>query len=673
MMFRALTRSLITVTLVGIACAAGAAHGSTYRVAAGGIDALCRVTPREACATLAGAATAASAFGGDIRDTIRLEAGNFPVAERVTLRAVDLIGVGLGGSLLRMSGEGSLVLEDTATVNGVVVGGSAAAYGAVASRLMLKDSAIGANLIVVLSPAGIVPQPGRSLAASGVLISDRAALVDSIVLAPGASNGVWVERPERVTIWNTSIAGVGGAGAVVTDYGEEGGTVLLNRVFAQGGVAHRSPSQMTVANSILTSWARSDYEPLTRVAGAGPMTVALSTMWRGECQAVTRGAMVIAGSLVAGACGANIDEYPSLHRTDDGAPIVFDRDFIYRHPSRIGEPMGFGPLSYTANPFSPAPWGALPGITTMPTVGRNMPANYAPAAGSPLIDHVSDAISPAIASAYPVDILGTLRSAPYDLGAVEANAAPRNAGPGPEGIDIAPGEDGSPAPVLGGLDGAVALPGAPQAGVDGLPREMGPAGEVQGAAPLISVSVKVPKSARWDRPIPVRVTTSGPARVQLVARRPRVGEPGQSRVIGLTVVRVEKAGTRKVMMRLKSAAKRGPATIAAIASKPGFTKGVGVANLRLTGPQGVVLTAPSTLVAGPNRVVVTLVRPGRVTVVARRVTTNRVLGLVVINATKAGRRTATLTLAPARLVTGSIRITAKSSTGGDDTVVRDAG
>ena len=98
-----------------------------------------------------------------------------------------------------------------------------------------------------------------------------------------------------------------------------------------------------------------------------------------------------------------------------------------------------------------------------------------------------------------------------------------------------------------------------------------------------------------------------------------------------------------------------------------------MANLRLTGPQGVVLTAPSTLVAGPNRVVVTLVRPGRVTVVARRVTTNRVLGLVVINATKAGRRTATLTLAPARLVTGSIRITAKSSTGGDDTVVRDAG
>jgi len=60
-------------------------------------------------------------------------------------------------------------------------------------------------------------------------------------------------------------------------------------------------------------------------------------------------------------------------------------------------------------------------------------------------------------------------------------------------------------------------------------------------------------------------------------------------------------------------------------------------------------------------------------VVARRVGTNRVLGLVVIKATRAGRHTAALTLAPARLVNGSIRITAKSATGGDDAVVRDAG
>jgi len=667
---RALTRSLVVATLVGLACAAGAAQGSTFRVTAGGDDAACAANPDQPCATLAGAAAATWAFNRDARDTIRLGAGTFPVTQRVALGAVDLIGVGLGGSLLPMSGDGRLELFETATANGVAVGGSAAEYGT-GARLKLRDSAIGANLVVALSTAGIVPRPGAPVADPGIALSGRASLVDSIVVTPRAYAGVMVSVPERATIWNTSIAGT--APGISTSGAAPGGTVLLNRVFAQGGVDHTSSSQMTVANSIVTSFTRDGHDALMRSADAGPVTVALSTIWRGECQTATDGALSIAGSLVAANCGANPDQYPVLHRTAAGAPVVFDRDFIYRDPYSVNVPMGFGPLTYTANPFSPAPWGALPGITTMPTVGRNVAANYTPVPGSPLIDHVSDAVSPAIAGAYPVDILGTLRRAPYDLGAIEANAAPRNAGPGPEGIGIAPGEDGGPAPVLGGLDGAVALPGAPQAGVDGLPRELGPAGDVQGAAPLINVSVKVPKSARWDRPIPVRVTTSGPARVQLVARRPRVGEPGQSRVIGLTVVRVKKAGTTKVMMRLKPAARRGPATIAATASQPGFTKGVGVAKLRLTGPQGVVLTAPSTLVPGPNRVVVTLARPGRVTVVARRVGTNRVLGLVVIKATRAGRHTAALTLAPARLVNGSIRITAKSATGGDDAVVRDAG
>ncbi|MBM3634256.1 MAG: hypothetical protein FJW99_03050 [Actinobacteria bacterium] len=670
MSLRAHTRPLLVIALVGIACAAGAADGATFRVAAGGNDAACAANPDQPCATLAGAVTATWSFNRDVRDTIRLGAGTFPVTQRMTLGAVDLIGVGLGGSLLRMSGEGRIEMFETATANGVAVGGSAPEYGA-GARLQLRDSAIGANLVVALSPAGIVPRPNAPVADPGVMLSGQASLVDSIVVTPQAYAGIRVSGAQRVTLWNTSVAGT--APGIATAGGARGGTVLINRVFAQGGVNHASASDMTVANSILTSFTRDGNDAILRGADAGAVTVALSTIWRGQCQTATNGAMSIAGSLVAAACGPNPDQFPALHRTAAGAPITFDRDFIYRDPYSVNVPMGFGPLNYTANPFSPSPWGAVPGITTMPTVGRNVAANYTPVAGSPLIDHVSDAISPAIAAAYPVDLLGTMRTAPYDLGAIEANADPRNVGPGPEGVGIAPGDDGGPAPVLGGLDGAVALPGAPQAGVDGLPRELGAAGEVEGAAPRISVSVKVPKSARWDRPIPVRVTTSGPARVQVVARRPRVGEPGQSRVIGLTVVRVKAAGTTKVMLRLKSAAKRGPASISATASQPGFTKGVGVATLRLTGPQGVVLTVPPTLVAGANRVTVTLARPGRVTVVARRATTNRVLGLVVINATRAGRRTATLTLSPARLVDGSIRVTATSSTGGTDTVARDAG
>jgi hypothetical protein len=143
-------------------------------------------------------------------------------------------------------------------------------------------------------------------------------------------------------------------------------------------------------------------------------------------------------------------------------------------------------------------------------------------------------------------------------------------------------------------------------------------------------------------------------------------------VIGRAVARFAKAGTRWVTVPLNSGARRGLVGVAATARQPGLDPGFAQAATRLVGAEPVSISAPSVLAAGANRVTVTTRRGGRVVVVARTAA-GRVIGRSVFVAPGAGRRTVTLRLAPAGLVTGTISISARIAGADPVSIIRPAG
>jgi len=305
--------------------------------------------------------------------------------------------------------------------------------------------------------------------------------------------------------------------------------------------------------------------------------------------------------------------------------------------------------------------------------GRDWPGGMMPAAGSSLIDLATDPFSAAAADFAPQSLsslrygeagnrpLGgaNLRNPAPDIGAYERPdqlaAVPPPPPPGPDGIDIQPGPDEGLAPVANGMEGAISAPGAPTAGVDTGQRAALPARRA-----VARVGLLVRKTAPVAGPVRVRVRTFQASRVVVVLRRDfRDAERAKrSRVIGRKVVRFAKAGVRWVNVPLNSGARRGLVGVSATARQPGLDPGFDQDSLRLVGADPVTVSAPSTLRAGANRVMVTTRRAGRVVVVARTAS-GRVIGKQAFVATGAGRRAITLTLAPAGLVSGTITISAR--------------
>ncbi|MBM3635257.1 MAG: hypothetical protein FJW99_08280 [Actinobacteria bacterium] len=640
---------------------------------------------RLGCRTIARAAVLENAAPPGRGVFVYLRPGRHDVTRLVQFRgAVQMVGPGGVQALVNLTGQGRLVFGGGAGLSDLGITGTAPGtwvsatgpwvqlHGATITRLRADaptvslrtdGTYVGSSLVVasghptamVATGTGLIQfstvSGGRLAVASRVVGSLAAPTVNATVLAGGLAS--WGGSPG---IYNTAITTPQGQNTYAVEVREE-----------PGGVVQNQNRPRIVLSSI---WQRSCMPALAVFPARAPGIEAY---------------FLLAGSLLrvpAPGCPGAISHID----LPGGTGGVIHNTYVAPVPGPLGRNllMGFGCCDVSSTLIHTGDPGVEGGLA-----GRDWPGGMMPAAGSSLIDRASDQFSAMVADVYPQSLSmppdgdaapearpragNNLRNPAPDIGAYERpdqlGAVPPPPPPGPGGIDIQPAPDGGLAPVVNGMEGAIAAPGAPTAGVDTGQRVALPARRA-----VARVGLLVRKTAPVAGPVRVRVRTFQASRVVVVLRRDfRDAERAKrSRVIGRQVVRFAKAGVRWVSVPLNSGARRGLVGVSATARRPGLDPGFDLDSLRLVGANPVTMSAPSALRAGANRVVVTTRRAGRVVVVARTAS-GRVIGKQAFVATGAGRRVITLTLAPAGVVTGTIAISARIAGANAVTVTRPAG
>lgn len=615
---------------------------------------------------------------------VYLEPGRHDVPAPVRFRKVVQFG-GPGGvqALLNMTGQGSLAFSD----------------GTEAGQFAMTGTAPGTW--ITASPAavffGITVTRARADAPTIRLAGSNVGLVNSVIVAQGHPAAVVMQGGGAVQFSTIS----GGRLAVSTlAGGADDPAPVVNASVLAGGLASWGgrPGIYNSAVSVPQALNAPAIE-VREAPGIGVLqqvnypVVTLSSIWQRSCapavgvwrpSAAGRTASVlISGSLVrmpAPACSVVVGGEQGAGGGRTGATL--STNWVAPLPGPIPSiTRGVDGVALGANAIGdPRVEGGLE--------GRDWPGGMMPAAGSPLINAATDPWSLAVAEFAPQSLsvrqygeagarpqgAGNLRNPAPDIGAYERphalGAVPPPPPPGPDGIVIQPaGPDGDLAPVVNDMAGAIPSAGAPTAGADTGQRSPLAA---QGASARVGLLVR--KTAPVAGPVRVRVRAFQASRVVVVLRREFRDQDRakRSRVIGRTVVRFSGAGARWVNVPLNSGARRGLVGVAATARQPGLAPGFAQGSLRLVGADPTAIAAPSTLRAGPNRITITTRRAGRVVVVARTAS-GRVIGRSVFVARSAGRRTITLTLAPAGLVSGTISVSARIAGADPVTVTRPAG
>lgn len=634
------------------------------------------------CRTIAGAAALENAAPVGRAVGVYLDPGRHDVTRLVQFRGmVAMFGPGGVQALVNLTGQGRLVFGGGAQVALVGITGTAPGtwvsvngpgawlYGATVTRLRADAPTVSlrANSVMVfesLVAAGGHPTAMVAKGAGAIQYSTvsggrlavgpiaagadaQAPAVNGSVLAGGLVS--WGGRPG---IYNTAISTPQAQNASAVEVRDEPGAA--------------SPAVNYPYIALTSIWQRSCVPAISlyRPAAAGREASVLlaGSLLRAPapgCPAVITGGV---GNGAGRTVGTIVNNFLAPVPGPLG-PVVAGLDAAVAPPALAGDPRVEGGLA-----------------------GRDWPGGMMPLAGSPLIDRATDPFSAMAADVAPQSLSSprygeagsrpragaNLRNPAPDIGAYERPeqlaAVPPPPPPGPGGIDIQPGPDEGLAPVANGMEGAIAAPGAPTAGVDTGQRAALPARRA-----VARVGLLVRKTAPVAGPVRVRVRTFQASRVVVVLRRDfRDAERAKrSRVIGRKVVRFARAGVRWVNVPLNSGARRGLVGVSATARQPGLDPGFDQDSLRLVGADPVTVSAPSTLRAGANRVTVTTRRAGRVVVVARTAS-GRVIGKQAFVATAAGRRVITLTLAPANLVTGTITISARIAGADAVTITRPA-
>ncbi len=641
-----------------------------------------------ACRSLGRAVALVNAGPVGGSNMIILDPGRHAVSDPLVLRrAVSLVGRGGTQALVRLTDRGSLRFNEMAMIGGFVLGGSASgtwldvrAGGSVQGMTVVRLAADAPTL-------RLTGGPGTQIG-------------ESVVVALGHPVAIVMKGMGYVVATTVS----GGRLAVATAGGREDDpaplvyvSVLAGGLAAWGG----RPQIISSAVSVPESWNAASIEVAEEpgfqavVQMVNEPRVVMSSIWQTSCApaialsrpaaAGRRAYILLAGSLV---------RFPA-----PGCSLVAAGD--------LGAGRGMTRASIVNNWFTPVPgplalleaWGRFDWFEVAgapmgdPQVeggvaGRNWPGGMMPTAGSPLINAATDPFSLAAAGEFPASLSTwefavdgmrppddrNLHNPAPDIGAYERSGVldliSPPVPPGPPGVDIRPdGDDGGLAPVINDLPGAIPGEGAPVAGADTGQRAPQPS-----TGRLAGVGVHVGKTAPVRGPVRVRVRVSQASRVVVVLRRAFRAQDRvkRSRVIGKVVARFTRPGARWIKVPLNSGARRGLVGVAVTARRPGYDAGFAQASTRLVGRDPTAITAPATLRAGANRITVTTQRAGRVVVVARSAA-GRVLGKSVFIAAGAGRRTITLTLAPAGLVTGTITISARIAGADPVTITRPAG
>jgi hypothetical protein len=691
-MHRLLVTSLITAAALGLPAAAlggGVGPGDlSVRVdPVAGDDARCALVqgsdPRGVlgCRTIAGAAALENAAPVGRAVGVYLDPGRHDVTRLVQFRGmVAMLGPGGVQALVNLTGQGRLVFGGGAQV--ALLGITGTAPGTWVSVNGPGAWFHGATVARLRADA-----PTVSLRANSIWV------FESLVAAGGHPTAM-VAKGAGAIQYSTVSGGRLAVGPIAA--GADAQAPAVNGSVLAGGLESWGGRPGIYNTAISTPQARNTSAVVVRdePGAASPAVnypyIALSSIWQRSCwpaislyrpaAAGREASVLLAGSLLrvpAPGCPAAISRIINDGAGRTAGTIV--NNFLAPVP---------GPLGPVVDGLDAVVAPSL--ITGDPRVdgglaGRDWPGGMMPLAGSPLIDRATDPFSAMAADVAPYSLssprygeagarprAGNLRNPAPDIGAYERPdqlaAVPPPPPPGPDGIDIQPGPDEGLAPVANGMEGAIAAPGAPTAGVDTGQRAALPARRA-----VARVGLLVRKTAPVAGPVRVRVRTFQASRVVVVLRRDfRDAERAKrSRVIGRKVVRFAKAGVRWVNVPLNSGARRGLVGVSATARQPGLNPGFDQDSLRLVGAGPVTVSAPSTLRAGANRVTVTTRRAGRVVVVARTAS-GRVIGKQAFVATAAGRRVITLTLAPANLVTGTITISARIAGADAVTITRSA-
>lgn len=633
------------------------------------------------CRTIAGAAALENAAPVGRAVGVFLDPGRHDVTRLVQFRGmVAMFGPGGVQALVNMTGQGRLVFGGGAQV--ALVGITGTAPGTWVSVNGPGAWLHGATVARLRADAPTVSLRANTIMVFGSLVAATGHPTAMVVKGAGAIQYSTVSGG-RLAVGPIAAGADAQAPAV-------NGSVLAGGLESWGG----RPGIYNTAISTPQAWNTSAVVVRDEPGAASPAVnypyIALTSIWQRSCwpaislyrpaAAGREATVLLAGSLLrvpAPGCPAAISRIINDGAGRTAGTIV--NNFLAPVPGPLG-PVVDG-LDAVAGP---------PALAGDPRVdgglaGRDWPGGMMPLAGSPLIDRATDPFSAMAADVAPQSLssprygeagsrprAGNLRNPAPDIGAYERPdqlaAVPPPPPPGPDGIDIRPAPDEGLAPVANGMEGAIAAPGAPTAGVDTGRRAALPA-----RRPVARVGLLVRRTAPVTGPVRVRVRTFQASRVVVVLRRDfRDAERAKrSRVIGRKVVRFAKAGVRWVKVPLNSGARRGLVGVSATARQPGLDAGFDQDSLRLVGAGPVTVSAPSTLRAGANRVTVTTRRAGRVVVVARTAS-GRVIGRTAFVATGAGRRVITLTLAPANLVTGTITISARIAGADPVTITRPA-
>lgn len=632
------------------------------------------------CRTIAGAAALENAAPVGRAVGVFLDPGRHDVTRLVQFRGmVAMFGPGGVQALVNLTGQGRLVFGGGAQVGLLGITGTAPGtwvsvngpgawlYGATVARLRADAPTVSLRANTIMVFGSLVAATGHPTA----MVAKGAGAIQYSTVSGG-----------RLAVGPIAAGADAQAPAV-------NASVLAGGLESWGGRPGIYNTAISMPEALNTSAVVVRDEPGAASPAVNYPFIALTSIWQRSCwpaislyrpaAAGREASVLLAGSLLRvrnAGCGA------IARIVDDGAgrtaglivnnflapvagvfaSVSIGLDAVAESPSLVGDPRVEGGLA-----------------------GRDWPGGMMPLAGSPLIDRAIDPFSAMAADVAPQSLssprygeagsrprAGNLRNPAPDIGAYERPdqlaAVPAPPPPGPDGIDIQPAPDEGLAPVANGMEGAIAAPGAPTAGVDTGQRAALPARRA-----VARVGLLVRKTAPVAGPVRVRVRTFQASRVVVVLRRDfRDAERAKrSRVIGRKVVRFAKAGVRWVNVPLNSGARRGLVGVSATARQPGLDPGFDQDSLRLVGAGPVTVSAPSTVRAGANRVTVTTRRAGRVVVVART-SSGRVIGKTAFVATGAGRRVITLTLAPANLVTGTITISARIAGADAVTITRSA-
>jgi hypothetical protein len=686
-----------TAVLVGLAAPAVALAGVPAGVLSvqvdprGGDDARCALVqgpdPRGAlgCRTVARAAALANGAVQARLVNAYLAPGRHDVDVPVRFtRGVQFGGPGGVQAVVNMTGQGSLSFA------GGVVGGLFGLTGTAAGT-WITTAGPGSGLFQITATRARADAPTiRMTGATSTILS-------SVVVAQG--HGVAVEMRGGGYLQDTTVSG--GRLALGTPGGNPdlqapsvNASVLAGGLVSWGGAPGIYNSAVSVPQSSNAPAIEvRDESPAAPARGDNYPRVVLSSVWqRGCAPAIGLWRPARAGGL------AQVLLAGSLVRVPAPACATIITGGLGAGPGRTGASIANNWFAPTPGPLLVSTQGldalvAGAGAVGDPRVegglaGADWPGGMMPAAGSPLINAATDPFSLNVAEIIPQSLsvrrygaagarprgAGSLRNPAPDIGAYERpdllGAVPAPPPPGPDGIGIQPdGPGGGLAPVVNDMPGAIPAAGAPTAGVD-----TGQRTSLPGTRTVARVAVRVGPTAAVTGPLRVRVRAFQASRVVVVLRRDFRDDDRvrRSRVIGRAVARFAKAGTRWVTVPLNSGARRGLVGVAATARQPGLDPGFAQAATRLVGAEPVSISAPSALAAGANRVTVTTRRGGRVVVVARTAA-GRVIGRSVFVAPGAGRRTVTLRLAPAGLVTGTISISARIAGADPVSIIRPAG